>query len=127
MPSRATVLINDDDPSHRQLYSWIVNNAGFRGVAFAPEDALAGGARESVQAILCDYRLGHDVTAAHLMPRLQATFRDAPIIVLSDLQWIPEDVAKYTNRYVRKGEPEQLIAALKAAVAATPGEANKQP
>lgn len=32
-----------------------------------------------------------------------------PIIILSDMPWMPDDVVPYATTFVRKGEPQQLV------------------
>ena len=43
-----------------------------------------------------------------------------PILVLSDLPWMPEDVAPYASGFVRKGEPQQLIEMVGSLVGESP-------
>jgi DNA-binding NarL/FixJ family response regulator len=68
-----------------------------------------------VDLILLDYTLGV-VSSRDLAKKLKAHFPAAPIIVLSDMQWMPQDIAPYAYTFVRKGEPEQLLATIAEAI-----------
>lgn len=110
MQSSKTVLIVDDDPSHLKLYSWVLQRGGFHPVTALVE----GGDVElpehaGIAAAVLDYRLGPLLTATDVARRLRIVSPSMPIVVLSDLPWIPEDVAPYASGFVRKGEPQQLI------------------
>jgi DNA-binding response OmpR family regulator len=115
--SLPTILLIDDDPSHLKLYSWIVNRGGFRALT-----ALVNGASvplpedEPVDVAVLDYRLGSLVTAPEVAQRLMQTFPDKPIVVLSDMPWLPDDVAPYVTTFVPKGEPQQLVNTIKKLV-----------
>ena len=50
---------------------------------------------------------GNGFQAAGTIPR--QVFPSKPVVVLSDLLWMPEDIAPYASGFVRKGEPEQLL------------------
>lgn len=64
-----------------------------------------------IDLILLDYRLGV-VNSTELAKRLKVHFPATPIVVLSDMQWMPQDIAPYASTFVRKGEPEQLLATI---------------
>ena len=105
-----TVLVIDDDPSHLKLYRWVLERGGFHAITALVE----GGAvnlphQPPIDAAVLDYRLGPTLTAVDLAKRLRSDSPSIPIVVLSDLPWMPEDVAPYASGFVRKGEPQQLI------------------
>jgi len=110
--SLASVLIVDDNPTHMQIYAWIVERSGyvpllapvrFEGVEF-PE--------EIPDLVLLDYHLG-GLTSAVDVARLMLEKQPAiPIVVLSDAHEMPEDIAPFVNGFVRKGNPERLTAVL---------------
>ena len=99
----------DDDPSHLKLYSWIINRAGYCAITVLvsgnnselPDDG-------SIRAAELDYRLGM-ITAPEVAQRIAAKYPEIPIIVLSDLYWMPDDMAAVADGFVRKGEPQQLV------------------
>jgi DNA-binding response OmpR family regulator len=112
MPQNS-ILIIDDDPTHLHIYCLVVESAGFRAVPMLvssketalPEDAV-------VDAVLLDYCLPHNIRAADIARRVRARYPDVPIMSLSDLPEIPADIAPLVNGFVRKGNPEKLIATL---------------
>ncbi len=110
MQRSPTVLIVDDDPSHLKLYSWVLQRGGF-----VPVTALVRGGevelpdQHSIDVAVLDYRLGPLLSATDVAKRLRAESPSMPIVVLSDLPWMPEDVAPFASGFVRKGEPQQLL------------------
>lgn len=117
MPEKLTVLLIDDDPSHLQLYSWVVARGGFRAVtALVHGDALDLPCSEPVELIVLDYQLGSRLKSADVARRVKEIFPAKPVLVLSDMQWLPEDIAPYATAFVRKGEPEQLLTKLQSLV-----------
>jgi two-component system alkaline phosphatase synthesis response regulator PhoP len=96
----ASILIIDDDPAHLKLYSWIVQRAGYK-----PQTALVGHASvdlpksATVDAVLLDYRLDSTLTAVDVAKLVKTTFPDAPVIVLSALDWMPDDIAPFAAAF----------------------------
>lgn len=110
MPSPPTVLIVDDDPSHLKLYSWIVQRGGFQAaVALVGSRSVEYPENRQVDVIALDYRLASSLTAPQIAMELQQLFPGAPIIVLSELAWMPADMAPYAKGFVSKGEPQNLL------------------
>jgi len=108
-----TVLVVDDDPSHLKLYSLVIERGGFDAItALVQRETLALPEDARVDLAVLDYRLGTQITAVDVARRLQASFPGVPIVVLSDVMWMPEDIAPYAVGFVRKGEPEQLLATI---------------
>jgi DNA-binding NtrC family response regulator len=107
------VLIVDDDPSHLKIYSWIVERGGYRAVPLlAWAQPLMMPENESIDLALLDYRLGETISAPDLAQQIRSTFPAAPILVLSDLMYMPEEMEKHATAFVRKGNPEQLLQTL---------------
>ncbi len=105
-----SVLIVDDDPSHLKIYSWVVERGGFRSVpALVQREAVDLPEAESIDLAVLDYRLGAGLSAVDVAKRLRSTYPNTPILVLSDLYGMPEDIAPYVSGFVRKGEPQQLL------------------
>jgi DNA-binding NtrC family response regulator len=122
LENRPIVLLIDDDPSHLKLYGWIVERA-----SFAVRKALVR--RESVDlphpestrvdVVLMDYRLNSELKARDVAHQVQAAFPVAPIIVLSELPFMPEDARSFAHYFVTKGEPEKLLEMLREVVSAS--------
>src|SRR5690349_11885267 len=112
MRSAATVLLIDDDPSQLKLYRWILE----RG-SFAVVPALVGSSSVDlpdpecmpVDVVLLDYRLSSELSAADVAQMVREKFFGAPIIVLSDLPFMPEAAREFADGFVQKGEPEKLL------------------
>ncbi len=113
MSAHATVLIIDDDPLHLTLYTWILAREGFK-----TKTTLVGSAdvelpsSEIIDLVLLDYRLNGSRTAAQVAEQVRSVFPSAPIVVLSELPWMPDDVRSYAAAFVNKGDPQKLIAAI---------------
>jgi DNA-binding response OmpR family regulator len=105
-----TVLIVDDDASHLKIYTWIVERGGFRSLpALVQRDVLNLPEREEVDVAVLDYRLGVGLSAVDVAKRVRALYPKTPILILSDLYGMPDDIAPYASGFVRKGEPQQLL------------------
>lgn len=110
MDKRPTVLIVDDDAAHLKIYTWIVERGGFRAVAvLARRDILELPETEHLDAAVLDYRLGIGLSAVDVARRVRNLYPATPILVLSDLYGMPDDIAPYASGFVRKGEPQQLL------------------
>jgi DNA-binding NtrC family response regulator len=112
-----TVLIVDDDPSHLKLYSWVVERGGFRSLtALVRRDVIDLPDTERIDVAVLDYRLGDKLSAVDVAKRLKTIYPAIAILILSDMLWMPEDVAPYASAFIRKGEPQQLIDMISAAI-----------
>jgi DNA-binding NtrC family response regulator len=115
---RKRILIVDDDPSHLEIYGMIVDRAGYRPVPmlvrFAGPEPVPD---VEIAAILLDYKLNSVKTSPEIAQELKARHPQAPILVLSDLWTMPADIQPYAADFVRKGEPEKLLKALRGLVA----------
>jgi DNA-binding response OmpR family regulator len=111
LPHPRRVLILDDDPSHLKLYSWILERQGF-----LPVPILVGAQpptfkdHPDVDIVVLDYTYRTGVKAIEIAEQVRRRWATIQIIVLSDMMWMPDDIAASANAFVRKGEPEQLIA-----------------
>lgn len=115
MPHPPCVLIIDDDPSHLKLYSWILEAKGFQtltmlvgtqvpDLADHPDVDLVG-----VDLVILDYTFRTDVKATDIAQQIRTRWPEMRILILSDVMWMPDDIAHLANGFVRKGEPEQLV------------------
>jgi DNA-binding NtrC family response regulator len=109
-----SVLIIDDDPVHLEIYGLILEKAGFRpipvlvkfnGVEFQPDADIA--------IVVLDYCLNSIKTAPEVAQEAKIRYPGAPVLVLSDVWSMPADIAPYAAKFVRKGEPQQLIDAIR--------------
>ncbi len=123
MDSKATILIVDDDPLHLEIYGMILERAGFRGlpvlVSYAGMEFPDG---EPVQAALVDYRLGPSLSACSAVQKVRERYPSAPILILSDMYDAPADTAPLVQGFVRKGNPEKLLIALRNLIYASQPE-----
>jgi DNA-binding response OmpR family regulator len=105
-----TVLIVDDDASHLKIYTWIIERGGFRSLpALVQRDVVNLPEAEEIDVAVLDYRLGVGLSAVDVAKRLRGLYPKTPILILSDLYGMPEDIAPYASGFVRKGEPQQLL------------------
>jgi CheY-like chemotaxis protein len=114
MPPTASVLIIDDDPVHLQIYRFIVESVGFKGL---PVQVTLRGLdfpdHEPVDAVLLDYRLAPNISAHRVALEARQRYPKAPIVVLSDMHEFPDEMAAIAQGFVRKGNPEKLLETLR--------------
>lgn len=118
MPPTPSILIIDDDPVHLQIYRFIVESVGFKGL---PVQVTVRGLdfpdHEPVDAVLLDYRLAPNISAREVALEARKRYPAAPILVLSDIHDIPDEMATVVQGFVRKGNPEKLVETLRHFVA----------
>jgi CheY-like chemotaxis protein len=106
-------MVIDDDPSHLKLYSWIIERGGFKAlVALVGSNSVQYPETRDVDVIALDYRLASTLNAEQIAVELQQLFPDVPILVLSELPWMPLEMTPYAKGFVSKGEPQQLLETL---------------
>lgn len=114
MPPKASILIIDDDPVHLQIYRLVIESAGFKGLpVLVSLRGMEFPEQEQVHAVLLDYRLAPNISARKVALEVKARYPSAPIVILSDLQEAPADTADLVQAFVRKGNPEKLLAVLR--------------
>lgn len=105
------ILIIDDEAAHLKLYSWILEREGFRtatalverhGIELPPQE-------EQFDLTLLDYRLQVGIKAVDVVKKLRDRWPGMRVIVLSDMMWLPDDMASHADGFIRKGEPQLLI------------------
>lgn len=110
-----TVLIVDDDPAHLKIYCWVVERGGFRCIPHLITAADANlPSTEEVDIVVLDYRLGVGLSAVEIAQQLRTRVPSTPILILSDMFGMPDDIAPFASGFVRKGEPQHLIDTLAA-------------
>ena len=114
------VLIVDDDPSHLEIYGLLLKQAGyepvfalvrFAGAEFPPDPNIDG--------IILDSRLNSMKSSSDLARQIRGCYPHAPIVLLSDVQDPPADIARYVADSVRRGDPAGLLDKLSVLVAPT--------
>jgi DNA-binding response OmpR family regulator len=109
-PDHPKVLIVDDDPSHLEIYGLLLKQAGYEPLATQVNFAGAALPQDpDVGLVLLDYKLQSLRTSAELAREIRDLYPSAPIVLLSDLWSLPEDVAPFVVEFVRKGQPAKLL------------------
>ena len=111
MPKAPSVLIVDDDPSHLKLYSLLVESGGFSPVPLLAKGNTITLPDSKFDAAVVDYKLGL-MTAVDVAVELKKIPRKVPLLLLTDMMWMPDDIAPYAAAYVRKGDPDRLLEVL---------------
>lgn len=105
-----TILIIDDDPLHLKIYTWILEREGYRCLtALVGSKAVNLPDGERIDLILLDYRLTSSITAPEIAKRLEQHFPGVPIVVLSEMPWMPEDMTPHAVAFINKGNPKRLV------------------
>jgi DNA-binding response OmpR family regulator len=122
VPSKdATVLIVDDDPLHLTLYTWILQRDGYKcATALVKGTSVDLPSDAAVDVVLLDYRLNSSLTSLDVIHRLRSAFASVPIVILSEMQWMPDDVREHAVAFVNKGEPTQLLETIAAVLRGKP-------
>lgn len=112
-----TVLIVDDDPLHLKLYSWILEGKGYKcATALVKSTSVELPTDIAVDLILLDYRLSSSLTPVDVAKQLKLAFASAPLIVLSEVQWMPDEMRDYAINFVNKGDPQVLVERIEQAL-----------
>jgi DNA-binding response OmpR family regulator len=125
-PDHPKVLIVDDDPSHLEVYGLLLKQAGYEPllaqVKFAGVDIPSNA---GVSLVLLDYKLQSLRTSADFAREIRGLYPSAPIVLLSDLWSLPEDVAPFVQEFVRKGQPAKLLEVIGRLLPGTPQTASR--
>ena len=112
-PGRHKILIVDDDPTHLEIYSLLIKQAGYEPLHALVRFAGAHIPRDpAIELVLLDYRLNSVRTSVEIAREIQALYPFAPIVLLSDVWGLPSDIAPFVTAFVRKGETEKLLRTL---------------
>jgi CheY-like chemotaxis protein len=108
-----TVLFVDDDPDHLKIYGWLLKQAGF---SFVPCLASRRGVDfpdlQTVDLVVLDYTLNCDTPTVEIARSLRTRYPGIPIVLLSQLDGLPQEMASSVTMFVRKGEPGRLTEAI---------------
>lgn len=114
-----TILLIDDDAQHLKLQARTLSKAGFRTITTVVGSNTVGfHEHEHPDVIVLDYRLNSYLSSAQVAKLIRQTFPDTPILVMSNLPSMPEDIAHLVDGFVSKGEDAALIAVLRRLVRA---------
>ena len=105
-----TILIIDDDPLHLKLYTWILQRQGYRCETALVHSTFVDLPRDmAIDLVLLDYRLSSSLTAVDVANQLKEELGPVPVVVLSELQWMPDDMKGHAIAFVNKGDPMNLV------------------
>ena len=109
-PLPHTILMVDDEPEHLKMQSWFMNEAGFRVITVVVgRNSFGLPEKERPGLILMDYRLNCELTPTQIVGLLRQTFKDAPIVLLSSADAMPEEMLPLVDGFIRKTDPEKLV------------------
>ncbi|MBV9073173.1 MAG: response regulator [Acidobacteria bacterium] len=105
-----SVLIIDDDPLHLKIYTWILEREGYDcRTALVGETSVDLPQDASIQLVLLDYRLSSRLRATEVAQRAKEAYPDVPIVVLSEMPWMPDDMNQHAIAFINKGNAKRLI------------------
>ena len=108
--NNSAILVVDDNSQHLKIYCWMLQRQGYHCIpALVGSTSVDLPTSKNVCLVLLDYRLNSSLTAADVADQLKIEFPSAPIIILSELPWMPEDAGRYAKGFVHKGEPARLM------------------
>ena len=114
----------DDDSLHLTIYRWILEREGYHcRTALVGNTSVELPVSERIDLVLLDYRLRSSLTAPEVAEQVKSAFPEAPIVVLSELLWMPDDIRAYAAAFVNKGEPKRLIETLTGVLRGQPSPA----
>jgi DNA-binding NtrC family response regulator len=106
----ATILIVDDDRLHLKLYTWILQAEGYKcESALVQSTSVDLPSAAAIDLVLLDYRLSSSLTPTDVIAQLKGAFPSAPIVILSEMQWMPDDVKNHAQAFINKGDPKRLV------------------
>jgi len=111
-PTPATILFLDDEAQHLKLYQWVIERGPFRVTPVLVGDQQWKLPEAVPDVVVLDYRLKGPFTAVQVAESIKLKFPEAPILILSELEWVPDDIYPYASAFVGKGEPEKLMQTL---------------
>lgn len=76
----------------------------------------------SVDLAVLDYRLNSSLTPLDIIRDLRNSFGSIPIVVLSELEWMPDDMRGHAAAFVHKGDPNFLLDTIAATLQGTDPE-----
>lgn len=109
-----TILIIDDERQHLTMQSLILKEAGFRPITVVVgSQSLSLPDHDPPDLILLDYRLNSVLNSQQVAQLLREKFRRIPIVLVSSMQEMPVEMKPFVDSFLRKGNPEDLVALIK--------------
>lgn len=109
-----TILIIDDERQHLTMQSLILKEAGFRPITVVVgSQSLSLPDHDPPDLILLDYRLNSVLNSQQVAQLLREKFRRIPIVLVSSMQEMPVEMKPFVDSFLRKGNPEDLVALVK--------------
>ncbi|HEY3769254.1 MAG TPA: response regulator [Candidatus Angelobacter sp.] len=113
MPQGNTILVVDDDPLHLTLYTWILQSHGYKCETAQVKSTAVDLPAEAIDLVLLDYHLNSSLTSLDVIKQIKSTYPAVPVVILSNMQWMPDDVKDYAREFVNKGDPKRLVDTIK--------------
>jgi DNA-binding response OmpR family regulator len=105
-----TILLVDDDEKHLMLHAMILKQAGFRPITtVVGANTMGVYENENPALIFLDYQLNSSVDARQVAGLLKQQFPNAPLIVLSARDTMPDDMKGLASGFLHKGDPADLV------------------
>jgi DNA-binding response OmpR family regulator len=111
------IVIIDDDPAHLRIYGWILERGGYAALPVLAQRNDLQLPNEPADLVVLDYALGSQLKAADVARQVKSALPEAPVVILSDLFGMPEDVAPLAVAFVQKGDPEDLLRTIASVLA----------
>ncbi len=93
-----------------KLYSWVLKRAGYSAVtALVGSDSVNFPNITRINLAILDYRLQSQLRAQDVLKQVRMQFDGVPVILLSELQWMPKDMENLVDAFQQKGHPEMLL------------------
>jgi DNA-binding NtrC family response regulator len=109
-PSGPTILIVDDDQLHLTLYTWILQRQGYKcETALVKSTSVDLPQITVVDLVLLDYSLNSSLTSLDVAHKIKKVFPAAPIVILSEMQWMPDEMKDHAVAFINKGDPKRLV------------------
>jgi len=113
MASQSTILILDDDPDHLKIYGWLLQQAGYAPIpCLVRRSGVELPTDPAIRLVILDYALHTESTPVEVAQSVIFAYPGIPILLLSDIDGMPKDIAPFVREFVRKGEPQKLMAAV---------------
>jgi hypothetical protein len=97
---------------HLRIYGWIIEAAGYHALPTLVRFTGVEIPEVPVDAVVLVYRPGMRGHALEIAKLIQSRVPNVPILVLSDVMDLPDDLAPLAQGFIRKGDPAKLVGQL---------------
>ncbi len=105
-----TILLVDNDTQHLMLHCLVLKKAGYRPIAaVVGETSFSFQENERPSLIFLDYRLNSVMETKQVAELLRHSFPGTPLVVLSSMDALPDDMKGIADAFLRKGDPQDLV------------------